>query len=304
MKVSLQGVSKSFGNQKAVDNLSFEVTKGEVLGFLGPNGAGKSTTMKMITGFLKPDAGIISINDYTIEENENQYKNNIGYLSEANPLYKDLYVKEYLSFVADVHKIHNSKSRIDECIQMTGLEKEHKKKIGSLSKGYKQRVGLAQALLHDPGVLILDEPTSGLDMNQIVEIRSLIQSIKSEKTIIFSTHIMQEVEALCSRVIIIESGKLIADDPIEKLSNRVAGELVLQLEYSGNLQNMMKLKNIDGVIKVNTNGTNSLSVSYSAKKDIREAVFDFFVNEKCKLLGMHVIKPDVESVFQTITKKQ
>ena len=301
MKVSLQGVTKIFGNQKAVDNVSFDVSRGEILGFLGPNGAGKSTTMKMITGYLKPDSGTITIDGRTIDDDENGYKNSIGYLSEANPLYKDLYVKEYLSFVADVHKLQGKKERIKELIHLTGLEKEQTKKIGTLSKGYKQRVGIAQALLHDPGILILDEPTSGLDLNQIIEIRSLIQTIKKDKTILFSTHIMQEVEALCTRVIIIENGKLLADDPIEKLSNRVANDLILQIEYLGEIKNVKRLSELSGVKSVSYAGKNMLSITYPASKDIRESVFDFFVKENCKLLGMYVNKPDVESVFQKIT---
>ena len=302
MKVSLQGVSKVFGSQKAVDDVSFDIHQGEILGFLGPNGAGKSTTMKMITGYLQPDKGTIQLDDQTIEQNPDWYKSQIGYLSEGNPLYKDLYVKEYLAFVADVHKINNKKARIDELIQMTGLEKENKKKIGMLSKGYKQRVGLAQALLHDPKVLILDEPTSGLDLNQIVEIRSLIQSIQKDKTIIFSTHIMQEVEALCSRVIIIENGKILADDPIEKLSSRVSNDLILQIEYLGNLQNQSKLQKLEGVLSVQPAGKNKLDIIYQGRFDIREAVFDELVRQNCKLLGMSVSKPDVESIFQSLTK--
>jgi ABC-2 type transport system ATP-binding protein len=302
MKVSLQGVSKIYGSQKAVDDVSFTVQAGEILGFLGPNGAGKSTTMKMITGFLLPNAGKITLDDQTIDDNADWYKSQIGYLSETNPLYKDLYVKEYLSFVSNVHKIPNKQGRIKDLIHMTGLEKEQHKKIGNLSKGYKQRVGLAQALLHDPKVLILDEPTSGLDLNQIVEIRSLIKSIQQDKTIIFSTHIMQEVEAMCSRVIIIENGKIIADDPIEKLNARVSGNTVLYVEYIGESFDMNTLRKIPSVKNVILTDKNKIEISYLFTEDIREKVFDQIVKGNGKVIGMYQQKLDVESIFQKLTK--
>jgi len=302
MKVSIKGVTMVYGSQKAVDNISFTVNEGEILGFLGPNGAGKSTTMKMITGFLNPNEGEITLDDRKITDDEDWYKGQIGYLSESNPLYKDLYVKEYLEFVANVHKITNKQSRIKELIEQTGLTKEQNKKIGTLSKGYKQRVGLAQALLHDPKVLILDEPTSGLDLNQIVEIRSLIKSVQKDKTIIFSTHIMQEVEALCSRVIIIDGGKIIADDPIEILKNRVGGDTVLFVEYKGNISDLSSLKNITSVSKVSKNDKNLLEISYNAQYDVREDVFDQMVKANCKIIGMYYQKLDVESIFQKLTK--
>jgi ABC-2 type transport system ATP-binding protein len=302
MKVSLKGVTKVYGSQKAVDNISFTVGEGEILGFLGPNGAGKSTTMKMITGFLSPNEGEITLNDRKMADDADWYKSQIGYLSEANPLYKDLYVKEYLEFVGNVHKITNKQSRIKELIEQTGLIKEQNKKIGTLSKGYKQRVGLAQALLHDPKVLILDEPTSGLDLNQIVEIRSLIKSIQKDKTIIFSTHIMQEVEALCSRVIIINSGKIIADDPIDKLINRIGGDTVLFVEYKGLLSDLSSLEAITSVSKVAKNNKNLIEISYNAQYDVREDVFDQMVKANCKIIGMYYQKLDVESIFQKLTK--
>ncbi len=302
MKVSLKGVTKVYGSQKAVDNISFTVGEGEILGFLGPNGAGKSTTMKMITGFLSPNEGEITLNDRKMADDADWYKSQIGYLSEANPLYKDLYVKEYLEFVGNVHKITNKQSRIKELIEQTGLIKEQNKKIGTLSKGYKQRVGLAQALLHDPKVLILDEPTSGLDLNQIVEIRSLIKSIQKDKTIIFSTHIMQEVEALCSRVIIIDSGKIIADDPIDKLINRIGGNTVLFVEYKGILSDLSSLEAITSVSKVTKNDKNLIEISYNAQYDVREDVFDQMVKANCKIIGMYYQKLDVESIFQKLTK--
>jgi len=215
MSVIVSNLTKTFGTQNAVNDLSFEAKPGEILGFLGPNGAGKSTTMKMVTTYLQPTSGTATVCGHDIVESDMDVRRHIGYLPEHNPLYKDMYIKEYLEFVARIHKVDNTKSRIDELIEITGLQKEQHKLISSISKGYRQRVGLAQALLHDPEVIILDEPTSGLDMNQLIEIRALIKKLGETKTVIFSTHIMQEVQALCDRVIIINEGQLVADDPID-----------------------------------------------------------------------------------------
>ena len=217
MSVVLSGVSKIYGKQKAVDNISFTVGKGEILGFLGPNGAGKSTTMKMITGYLKQDAGTIEVMGLPVSHHETESKKHIGYLSESNPLYKEMYVREYLQFNAQIHQISKPKSRIDYLLESTGLIKEANKIIGTLSKGYQQRVGLAQALLHNPEILILDEPTSGLDPNQLADIRMLIKNLGKEKTIVFSTHIMQEVSAVCDSVIIISQGEIVKKSTIENL---------------------------------------------------------------------------------------
>jgi ABC-type multidrug transport system, ATPase component len=217
MSIVVSSLTKIYGTQKAVDNISFELKKGEIVGFLGPNGAGKSTTMKMITGYLPPTSGNISVCGYDVLDKPMEVRKRVGYLPEANPLYFDMYVREYLELSAGIHKLDNVKNRIEEMITLTGLTKEAHKKIGMLSKGYKQRVGLAQAMLHNPDVLILDEPTSGLDPNQIVEIRDLILRIGKEKTVLLSTHIMQEVEAMCSRVIIIASGNVVADDSLGNL---------------------------------------------------------------------------------------
>lgn len=216
MSISVQSLTKIYGTQRAVDNISFQLNKGEIVGFLGPNGAGKSTTMKMITGYLPPTDGQISVCGFDVVEKPMEVRKRIGYLPEANPLYHDMFVREYLEFTAGIHGLGSqAKKRIPEMIELTGLSKEAHKKIGQLSKGYKQRVGLAQAMLHDPEVLILDEPTSGLDPNQIIEIRDLIIRIGKEKTVLLSTHIMQEVEAMCSRVIIINNGKIVADGGID-----------------------------------------------------------------------------------------
>ena len=214
---SLKNVSKQYKNQKAVDNISFELKSGEIVGFLGPNGAGKSTTMKIITCFIPPTNGTISVCGLDVSNDHLMVKKKVGYLPENNPLYYDMYVREFLNFVASLHKVKNKKDRVNEMIELVGLQKEEHKKIGTLSKGYKQRVGLAQAMIHDPDVLILDEPTTGLDPNQIVEIRNLIKNFGKNKTVLLSTHIMQEVESMCDRVIIINEGKIVADDSVEAI---------------------------------------------------------------------------------------
>ncbi len=228
MSISVSNLTKFYGSQKVVNNISFEINQGEIVGFLGPNGAGKSTTMKMITGFIEANEGNIEVCGIPVRENKLAIKKKIGYLPEANPLYFDLYIREYLTFIAGIHKIKNYKERIEEVIKLVGLTAEANKKIGQLSKGYKQRVGLAAALIHDPEVLILDEPTSGLDPNQIIEIRTVIQNLGKKKTILFSSHIMQEVEAICKRVIIINKGNIVADDQVDSI--RLVDNKQLNLE--------------------------------------------------------------------------
>ena len=249
MSVEVKNLTKIYGEQRAVNDISFTAKKGEVLGFLGPNGAGKTTTMKIITCFIPQTEGDVTVSGYDVVENPIEVRRHIGYLPEHNPLYKDMYVKEYLSFIGGMHKIANKKQRVDEMIDMTGLGREQHKLIGALSKGYRQRVGLAQAMLHNPDVLILDEPTSGLDPNQLVEIRSLIKQIGEEKTVIFSTHIMQEVQALCDRVVIINKGDLVANDSIDTLTNRVTGERIVTVEFIEKA-NKSSLSKIDGVTRV------------------------------------------------------
>ena len=304
MSVVINGVSKVYGSQRAVDDISFTVQKGEILGFLGPNGAGKSTTMKMITGFLTPDDGVIEVLGEEVRPNDIASKKNIGYLSESNPLYTDMYVREYLLFNASIHRLQNPKSRIDDLLEKTGLIKEANKTIGTLSKGYKQRVGLAQAMLHDPQVLILDEPTSGLDMNQLVDIRALIKSMQTEKTIIFSTHIMQEVQALCSRVIIINEGKIIADDPIEKLQASLSGDNILHIELTEisdePIRNLSLINNVVGVVS-ETPG--HFRITYSKEYDVRPEIFNMCVSKGYVILGMQLATQDVEQVFHQLTKK-
>jgi len=228
VSISVSNLTKFYGSQKVVNNISFEINQGEIVGFLGPNGAGKSTTMKMITGFIEANEGNIEVCGISVKKNKLAIKKKIGYLPEANPLYFDLYIREYLAFIAGIHSIKNSKKRIEEVIKLVGLTVEANKKIGQLSKGYKQRVGLAAALIHDPEVLILDEPTSGLDPNQIIEIRAVIQNLGKKKTILFSSHIMQEVEAICKRVIIINKGNIVADDQVDSI--RLVDNKQLNLE--------------------------------------------------------------------------
>jgi ABC-2 type transport system ATP-binding protein len=226
MSIKVSNLLKVYGEQKAVNNISFEISKGEIVGFLGPNGAGKSTTMKILTGYLEQDGGEATICDIDVRSNPIAAKQKVGYLPEANPLYFDMYVREYLGFVADVHEVKNKKQRIEEVITMVGLTPESKKKVGQLSKGYKQRVGLAAALMHDPEVLILDEPTSGLDPNQIIEIRNVIKQQGQNKTILFSSHILQEVEAMCDRVIIINKGNMVADDKVSGLQSQMNNNII------------------------------------------------------------------------------
>ncbi len=299
MSVSVKDLTKEFGTQKAVDNISFEANKGEVLGFLGPNGAGKTTTMKIITCFLPQSSGQVSVCGHDVEEEPIAVRKRIGYLPEHNPLYKEMYVKEYLNFVARLHKVSKPKSRIDEMIQLTGLEREQHKLIGTLSKGYRQRVGLAQAMIHNPDVLILDEPTSGLDPNQLAEIRSLIKEIGKEKTVIFSTHIMQEVQALCDRVVIINKGKLVANDPISVLKQRIFGRQITIALFDQNVstEKLLNIKEVEDAEMIEENRWQLYSTT-----DIRKTLFQFAVQEKINLLELYPQTSTVEDVFQKLTR--
>lgn len=301
MAIEVKGLTKLFGNQKAVDNLSFKTGNAEILGFLGPNGAGKSTTMKMITGYLSPNSGSISVAGINVLADPLAARAQIGYLPETNPLYQDMYVKEYLEFVASIRKLTNSAKRISELIEMTGLQKEQHKIIGTLSKGYKQRVGLAQALMHDPVVLILDEPTSGLDMNQLEDIRNVIRALGKEKTIIFSTHIMQEVQLLCERVLIINEGRLIADDPIEVLQKKVAGHHILHLQILADHVSEAVFENIDGVYRVKF-CNNEYLIHFNGHKDVKTAIFNACVRQNYPIGEMWEEMPNVEDVFRKLTK--
>lgn len=308
MSVEVNNLVKIYGAQRAVDNISFKAKKGEVLGFLGPNGAGKSTTMKIITGFIPQSEGSTTVCGFNTAEQPLEVQKRIGYLPERNPLYKDMYVKEYLNFVANLHKIQNKKSRVAEMIEMTGLGREQHKIIDSLSKGYKQRVGLAQAMLHNPEVLILDEPTSGLDPNQLVEIRALIKELGKEKTVIFSTHIMQEVQAICDRVVIINKGKMVANDTIERLKERVTGGTMVTVEFaeSATKNQLAKIKGVKSVKALDHNRWELLAITekmgQAKKLDIRSEVFHFAVQNKLTLLEMHKETYSIENVFQELTK--
>lgn len=301
MSVKVEQLTKVYGSQKALDNVSIDIVKGEIVGLLGPNGAGKSTLMKIITCYLPPTSGEAIINGYDIATQSMQVRRSIGYLPESNPLYYDMHVKEFLHFIAGVHGLKNRKERVNEMIEMTGLHVEMKKKIGALSKGFKQRVGLAQALIHDPEVLILDEPTSGLDPNQIIEIRELIKNVGSQKTILLSTHIMQEVEAICSRVIIIDKGKIVADDKTENLTNLFTGPEMILVEFE---QSVTKdaLRKIQGVKNLHSAGTNAWKIEVAAGSDVRKALFDFAVKTNNTVLSLSKEKHSIEELFQRLTK--
>jgi ABC-2 type transport system ATP-binding protein len=303
MSIQISGLTKVYDQQAAVDDLSFSATAGEIVGFLGPNGAGKSTTMKIIAGYIPPTSGSVKVCGHDVVEDSINVRKCIGYLPEHNPLYLDMYVHEYLHFIGSLHvgsrKILNEK--VPEMVSMCGLEKEQNKLIRSLSKGYRQRVGLAQAMLHDPQVLILDEPTTGLDPNQIIEIRELIRSVSHDKTVIFSTHIMQEVQALCSRVLIINQGKLVADDIPEKLKSDAATTVVITLEFKEEVT-AEELSELEGVLSLRKNGKLIL-VEASAEADIRPQIFSFAKTKGYTLLGMNQEVSSMEDVFRKLTKK-
>lgn len=298
MSISIKNVSKFYGNQKAVNNISFEIKSGEVVGFLGPNGAGKSTTMKMMTTFIPQNEGKISICGIDSLDSPMEVKKKIGYLPEHNPLYTDMYVKEYLLFLSKLHKIKNAKNRVKEMINSVGLEKEQHKKIGALSKGYRQRVGLAQAMLHDPEVLILDEPTSGLDPNQLIEIRALIKSFGQDKTVLFSTHIMQEVEAICDRVIIINNGVIVADDQIQNINNKENTQVVKVLfentvDITKFTSKTIHAKNIEG---------NQWLFKSNQKSDLRKELAKIALQNNALIIEMNIVKDNLESIFKKLTK--
>jgi ABC-2 type transport system ATP-binding protein len=301
--IEVENLTKIFGKQRAVDNIQFTVQKGEIVGFLGPNGAGKSTTMKIATGYLPPSAGKVRVCGFDVTTHSKEVRKNIGYLPEHNPLYLDMYVKEYLGFAGELHGLWGKKKRerIAEIIERTGLTREQGKKIGSLSKGYRQRVGLAQAILHNPPVLILDEPTTGLDPNQIVEIRQLIKSLGEEKTIIFSTHIMQEVQALCDRAVIINLGKIVADSPVANLQQLAQSETILRVEFLETIDENI-LAQIKGVHKVEKMGKNRYLVYTREEQDLRPAIFQLATEKKWTLVALQQEERTLENVFQSLTK--
>ena len=299
MSIEVNNISKSYGIQKALDNVSFTVQKGEIVGFLGPNGAGKSTLMKILTTYIAADEGVAAVNGFDVSLQTKAVQQSIGYLPEHNPLYLDLYVREYLAFNAAVYKV--AKSRIEEVIQLTGLSTESHKKIGQLSKGFRQRVGLANALLHNPDVLILDEPTTGLDPNQLVEIRNVIKNVGKDKTVFLSTHIMQEVEAICDRVIIIDKGKIVAD---KKLDNLIAAdkEQIIEVEFDYKIEEQLIAK-IENLTSYRNTHDMTWELTFNADKDMRPAVFDFANANGLKTLQLNQKSKNLETVFREMTKK-
>ena len=298
MSIEINNISKSYGAQKALDNISFSVKKGEIVGFLGPNGAGKSTLMKILTTYIAADEGSAAVNGFDVDTQAKSVQQSIGYLPEHNPLYLDLYVREYLAFNADVYKV--AKSRIEEVIQLTGLSNESHKKIGQLSKGFRQRVGLANALLHNPDVLILDEPTTGLDPNQLVEIRNVIKNMGKNKTVFLSTHIMQEVKAICDRVIIINNGKIVAD---KKLDNLISAEKeqVIEVEFDYKVEEQLIAK-IENLVSFKNTHDMIWELTFKADKDMRPAVFDFANANGLKTLQLNQKNKNLEAVFREFTK--
>jgi ABC-2 type transport system ATP-binding protein len=301
MSIKVSQVTKYYGEQKALDAVSFELKKGEVVGFLGPNGAGKSTMMKILTSYLPPSEGKAEVGGFDVEEDAMSVKEIVGYLPEHNPLYLEMYVREYLNFVASLYK--QPLSKVDEMIALTGLQPEQHKQIGDLSKGYRQRVGLAQALIHNPEVLILDEPTTGLDPNQLKEIRALIKEIGKEKTILFSTHIMQEVEALCDRVIIIDSGRIVADKPTAELKSLTNSMQIVTVEFEEDADKN-QLATIEGVENVEEINSTTWKLTSSVNKNLRKSVFEFAVKNDLTILQQQQETQDLESIFQELTNNK
>jgi ABC-2 type transport system ATP-binding protein len=302
MSIVVQGVSKFYGEQKALDNVSFEIKSGEIVGFIGPNGAGKSTMMKVITGFIPASSGKVTVDGLAVEADNLEVKKQIGYLPENNPLYPEMYVREYLGFVASIYKSGiSAKKQIDNIIDLTGLAPEQKKKIGSLSKGYRQRVGLAQALIHNPAVLILDEATTGLDPNQIVEIRNLIKEAGKEKTVMLSTHIMQEVEAICDRVIIIDKGVIVADDEKSKIYSKIKRpKQVIEIEFDKDITDL-SLAQIENVSSIKKIQNNVWLIETEGDEDIRPLLFNFAVKNNLTVLSLNKQESNLEEVFRHLT---
>lgn len=302
MTIKVSQVNKNYGTQKALDQVSFEIGTGELVGFLGPNGAGKSTLMKIITGYLAADSGTVEINGEMIETKNISIRAQIGYLPENNPLYTDLYVREYLEMVAGFYQLPNKKEQVLKMVELTGLKAEQHKKIGALSKGYRQRVGLAQALIHDPAVLILDEPTTGLDPNQLEEIRQLISAISKNKTVMLSTHIMQEVEAVCTRVLILNNGRLVADGSIEQLKGGKFVQKQTVLVEFDKIPDIDALRKIPGLLKIEQTGKASFLTESEDNIDLRPLLFHFAVSHNLILLTLKEQQQSLENVFQELTR--
>lgn len=300
MSITISNLTKVYGTQKAVDGISLNVNKGEITGFLGPNGAGKSTTMKMITGFLQPDGGSIEVCGLPVSTQNTITKKKIGYLPEANPLYIDMYVREYLQFICGIHQVADATNTIEAVIKLVGLTNEAHKKTGQLSKGYKQRVGLAAALVHNPDVLILDEPTSGLDPNQIVEIRNVIKSLAADKTILFSSHIMQEVEAICDRVIIINKGKIVANDRIENLRSQREGSHSVSVSFTEDVQPGV-LDNVSGVEEITALSQKSFILSCKDAEQVKKQLLQLSIDKNLNIESLQSQSRSLEAVFKSLT---
>lgn len=300
--IKVHNLSKHFGEQKAVDTISFSIGKGEIVGFLGPNGAGKSTTMKMITGYLQPDAGEITVSGINVLQHPQEVKKKTGYLPESNALYYDMYIKEYLAFIADVHHVEHKQIKVEDVIQLTGLTPERTKKIGQLSKGYKQRVGLAAALLHDPEILILDEPTSGLDPNQIIEIRQVIKDQGKDKLVLFSSHILQEVEAICDRIIIINKGRIVADDRLVNLQ-QVKTTNIVKVGFQDPLEAEW-LKRLPAAGSVSKTDTRNWMIETDEPEQLRRQLQKMAAENNLDIVSLHSETQSLEEVFRSLTANQ
>jgi ABC-2 type transport system ATP-binding protein len=300
MSITVTNLTKTYGAQKAVNNISFTVNKGEIVGFLGPNGAGKSTTMKIITGYIEADGGKASVCGETVSSNSLNTKKKIGYLPEANPLYFDMYVREYLEFVAGVHGLQNKKEKIAAAIETVKLKLEANKKIGQLSKGYKQRVGIAAALIHDPEVLILDEPTSGLDPNQIIEIREVIKNLGKNKTVLFSSHILQEVEAICDRVIIINRGNIVADDLLSNLQKANVTQQQVNVEFKENIS-IEALRSLPEIISINQVTASHFQLSTNNPEVVRKQLLELSLKNNLNIVSLQSESNSLEDIFRNLT---
>ena len=299
MSITVKNLTKIYGEQKAVNDISFTINKGEIVGFLGPNGAGKSTTMKMITGYIEPTKGEINVNGIDVKKEPLKAKKTIGYLPESNALYYDMYVREYLSFIADVHQISNKQKSINHVIELTGLTVESKKRVGQLSKGYKQRIGLAAALIHNPDVLILDEPTSGLDPNQIIEIRNVIKDQGKEKLVLFSSHILQEVEAICDRIIIINKGNIVADDQLSNLQKRSSSNIV-KISFKETIDPEW-LQQLSSVKDIHKNDAFSWTLQTDEPELTRKQVFEMSLQHNLNIVSLQNENQSLEDVFRSLT---
>ena len=303
MSICVENLTKTYGKQQAVNNISFEINTGEIVGFLGPNGAGKTTTMKILTCFIPPTKGAAYINGLNVEENAIAVRQQIGYLPEHNPLYTDMYVKEYLHFVGSIYNLKNLNNRVQEMIELTGLQVEQKKKIGQLSKGYRQRVGLAQAMIHNPKVLILDEPTSGLDPNQIIEIRNLITTIGKDKTVMLSTHIMQEVEAMCTRVMIVNKGEIVANGKTQELKDLFNVSKTLSVKFNATLSKT-QLAELKQFVKLKENTEGFYLLEGTNEEELKTIAFNFAVKQQLMLSEMKLQESSLEDIFKNVTQKK